>query len=408
VQDSEGSPPTHKTSPQTMNGGRSPARYDLRRAAIAFAAISAFTNLYAPQALLPLLAEEFGAGPTEISLTKTACTLAVALVAPFSGALADVIGRKRIIAAAIVALSIPTLLLAFAPDLPSLVALRFVQGLLLPPIFAVLVTYIGEEWPPSESTRMTGIYVSAASFGGFLGRFMTGVLAEWIGWREAFVAESAFTLICAIAVVVLLPRERRFVRATNLTAALLQMLRHLGNPQLLATFAVGFGVLFNFVAAFTYVNFYLAASPFNLSPALLGSIFVVYLLGTVLAPFTGRAVARFGRRRFVLMMLGGWLAGTLLTLVPWLPAIIAGLALCVVCGFYTQACSTSYVAITAREGASTAVGLYVTSFYVGGSVGAVLPGLAWNIGLWPAVVAVIIAMLAVMATIVRLAWPRTA
>lgn len=379
--------------------------FDFRRAAIVFAAVFSFTNLYAPQAILPMLVTEFSATPAEVSMAMTACTLAVALMAPFAGAIADVLGRKRVIAAAMLGVSVPTALLAFAPDLNTLLALRFVQGLMLPPIFAVLVTYIGEEWPPSEATRMTGVYISAASFGGFLGRFLTGVMADWVGWRMAFLAEAALTLTLAIGFVMLLPRERHFVRASNIGTALMQMLHHLRDPQLLATFGIGFGVLFNFIAAFTYINFYLAAPPFNLSASFLGAIFVIYLIGTLLAPFTGTAVARFGRKPFVLFMLVFWLGGTLLTLIPSLPVIILGLAVCVVAGFFCQACSTSYVAITARAGASTAVGLYVTSFYVGGSVGAALPGLAWNIGHWPAVVAVIAGMLAIMAALVALVWP---
>lgn len=382
--------------------------HDLRRVAIACAAIAAFTNLYAPQAVLPFLAQEFEVSAARVSMTMTATTLAVALVAPFSGAVADMLGRKRVIAAAMLALTVPTVLIAFSPTLDAMIALRFAQGLLLPPIFATLVTYIGEEWPPAEATTMTGIYIAAGSFGGFLGRFVTGLLTEWVGWRGAFAVEGALTLMLAAAVMLLLPRERKFVRAPHVGAALSQMLRHLRNPQLAATFAIGFGVLFNFVAAFTYINFHLAAPPFGLSPALLGAIFVVYLLGTVLAPFTGRAVARFGRKRFVLALLGLWIAGMALTLALALAAVVLGLALCVVAGFYVQACSTSYVAITAREGASTAVGLYVTAFYVGGSVGAVAPGLAWTLGGWPAVAAVIAAMLLAMAAIVALVWPRTA
>ncbi len=42
---------------------------------------------------------------------------------------------------------------------------------------------------------------------------------------------------------------------------------HLCNPQLLATYAVGFRVLFCMVAAFTYINFYLAEKAFELGPA---------------------------------------------------------------------------------------------------------------------------------------------
>jgi predicted MFS family arabinose efflux permease len=52
------------------------------------------------------------------------------------------------------------------------------------------------------------------------------------------------------------------------------------------------------------------------------------------------------------------------------------------------------------------VGLYVTSFYIGGSFGAALGGLAWTLAGWPACVALVVAMLLVMAGIVYFAWAR--
>ena len=381
---------------------------DLRHAAIALAGVSTFLNLYAPQAVLPLLAQEFGTGAAQVGLTLTATTLAIALVAPFMGAVADVLGRKRVIAAAMLGVTVPTVGVALAPSLEVMIAWRFVQGILLPPVFAVTITYIGEEWPPAESTGVTGVYFSAASFGGFLGRFLTGVVADWAGWRAAFLVDAALTLACALGVIMLLPREQRFVRAANLAAAIRQMGRHLRNARLVATYVIGFGVLFNFIAVFTYVNFLLAAPPFNLSAAFLGAIFVVYLVGSLLTPLTGRAVWRFGRRRFVLGVLAVWAAGLALTLAASLPIIIAGLAVVAGAGLLCQSSATSYVSTTAREGASTAVGLYVTFFYVGGSVGATLGGAAWTLGGWPAVVAMTVAMLGLMALIVWRVWPEMA
>jgi YNFM family putative membrane transporter len=380
-------------------------RPDLRHVAIALAGVSAFLNLYAPQAVLPLLAQEFGTGAAQVGLTLTATTLAIALVAPFMGALADVLGRKRVIAAAMLALTVPTAGVALAPSLEVMIAWRFAQGILLPPVFAVIIAYIGEEWPPAESTGVTGIYFSAASFGGFLGRFLTGVMADWVGWRAAFLVNAGLTLACAVGVIVLLTPERRFVRASNLAAAGRQMLRHLRNRQLVATYVIGFGVLFNFIAIFTYVTFLLAAPPFNLSAAFLGSIFVVYLVGSLLTPLTGRAVRRFGRRRFVLVVLAVWGCGLTLTLAPSLPMIITGLAVCAGAGLLSQSSATSYVATTAKDATSAAVGLYVTFFYVGGSVGAALGGVGWNLGGWPAVVAMAAAMLGAMAAIVARVWP---
>ncbi len=375
-----------------------------RRIAILIAGYTSFINLYSPQALLPSLAEEFGVGALAISATITAGSMAVALAAPFSGAIADVLGRKRVITAAMLMLSVPTALIALAPDVPTMVFWRFIQGLMLPPIFVVTIAYIGDEWPPAEIAGVAGLYTSGASFGGFSGRFVTGILADLIGWRSAFAVLAVMTLACACAVMVMLPRERHFVRSANLRTSLRQMLRHLRNPKLIATYAVGFGILFNFIATFTYITFVLADPPYNLSPAMLGMIFAVYLVGVVTASAVGWLVGRWGRRRFVLGVIAVWVVGMLLTLIPSLIAIIVGLIFCAGCGLMSQAVSTGYVAQTATEGRSSAVGLYVTFFYVGGGVGGFLPGLAYASYGWPSTVAMMIANLAIIAVIVAIFW----
>jgi predicted MFS family arabinose efflux permease len=285
---------------------------------------------------------------------------------------------------------------------------RFLQGLLLPPIFAVAIAYVGDEWPTAQIPAVAGLYVTGASIGGFAGRFVPGVLADLVGWRTGFLTLAVLSLAGAIVVAVLLPRERSFVRSEGLGASVRQMLRHLRNPQLLATYAIGFGVLFNFIAVFTYVNFHLAAPPYSFSPTLLGTIFVTYLAGSATAPLIGWAVVRFGRRPFILGVLGAWACGALLLLAQPLAAIILGLLLCAICGMLCQAISTGYVTAIAKEGRSSAVGLYVTAFYVGGSMGALLPGLAWSTAGWPACVAMALAMLAVMVAIAALAYRHVA
>jgi MFS transporter, YNFM family, putative membrane transport protein len=379
-------------------------RLDPRKIAVATAGFCAFLNLYSPQALLPALAREFGVGAAEISAIMTASALAIALTAPFTGAVADVLGRKRVITAAMLAVVVPMAGAAWAHDVNALIVWRFIQGLLLPPIFAVTVAYIGDEWPPAEVPGVAGIYIAGSSLGGFCGRFIPGVLHDLIGWRGGFLALAALSLAGALILAWLLPREKSFVRSEDLGASVRQMLRHLKNPQLLATYAIGFGVLFNFIAVFTYVSFHLAAPPYDFSSTVLGAIFVTYLVGTIIAPMTGWMVARLGRRWFILTVIAAWAAGALLMLAPPVAAIVAGLILCAACGMLCQTIATGYVTAIAKDGRSSAVGLYVTSFYVGGSMGALLPGLAWNAGGWPACIAMVVAMLAAMALIAALAY----
>jgi predicted MFS family arabinose efflux permease len=380
--------------------------FTARQLAVGLAGYCTFINLYSPQAILPLLSQEFGAGAAEISAIITASTLAVALTAPFTGAVADVLGRKRVIVTSMLVLAIPTVMAALAPTLAALIFWRFVQGLVMPPVFAVTIAYIGDEWPAHEAAAAAGVYTSGASLGGFSGRFIAGIVADIGGWRVAFMVLAAMTLAGGIAVSILLPREKRFVRSEGLIASARQMLAHFRNKQLLATYAVGFGVLFNFIATFTYISFRLAADPYDLSATWLGIIFVVYLTGSALTPLTGWAVSRFGRRRFMVRVIAVWIVGIALTLASPLWAIIAGLALCAGCGLMCQSISTGYVTITAKAGRSSAVGLYVTSFYAGGSFGAALGGIAWTVGGWTACVAMVAAMLAIMAAIVFFAWSR--
>jgi MFS transporter, YNFM family, putative membrane transport protein len=377
---------------------------DLRGLAVATASFGTFINLYSPQALLPELAREFNVGPGEISALITAGTAAIALTAPFTGALADVLGRKRLITAAMFLTVVPTLIMTLLGTVPELILCRFVQGLLLPPIFTVTVAYIGDEWPPAEVPGIAGLYVAGTSAGGFCGRFIPGALADLVGWRLAFVAIALLSVVAATIVALTLTRERHFVASGGVAGALRSMVRHLHDRRLLATYAIGFAVLFNFIAAFTYVSFHLAAPPYGFSPTLLGALFLTYLAASPVVPWVGRAIARFGRRPFVLGVIAAWAAGVLLLLAPPVGLILFGLTLCAVCGMLCQAVSTGYVTMTANEGRSSAVGLYASIFYIGGSAGAFFGGIAWDLGGWGACVGLIVAMQAIMAAIVASAW----
>ena len=382
------------------------SKLSARQLAVGLAGFCCFINLYSPQSLLPLLSKEFGATAAEVSYLITVSTLAVALTAPFTGAVADVLGRKRVIVAAMFALVVPTVMVGLSNSLSSMIFWRAMQGLVLPPIFAVTVAYIGDEWPHHEATTAAGIYSSGSSVGGFSGRLITGFFADLIGWRFGFYVLAVMALVGAFGVLALLPRERKFVRSEGLLASYRQMLAHFRNRQLIATFAVGFGVLFNFIATFTYVSFHLAAPPYNLSATWLGAIFVTYLAGSALTPWAGWAVSRFGRRRFMVRVFAVWAVGAALTLAPSLTLIVVGLTICAACGLLCQAVSTAYVTITAKVGRSSAVGLYVTSFYAGGSCGAAFGGVTWTLGGWPACVALVLVILAVMASIVYFGWAR--
>ena len=356
-----------------------------------FAGFCAFLALFAPQPLLPLLAREFQVSPAMISLVVTASTLAVALAAPFAGVVADRFGRKRVIVPAAFLLAVPTLLAATATSFGQLLFWRFLQGIFTPGIFAVVIAYINEEWEAGAGAA-TAAYVTGTVIGGFSGRALAALVATHANWRWAFVALGMLNLLGAIAIRAWLPAGHHFQRARSGGSSSGAMLRHLRNPRLAATYVVGFCVMFSLLGTFTYVNFYLAAPPFNLSTAALGLLFVVYLLGAVVTPLAGRAIDRLGHRFALVAAFSGGAAGVILTLVHSLPVVMLGLTLACTGVFIANSAGSSYVGSAATESRASAVGLYVTFYYAGGSGGSAIPGLFWSHGGWPACVALIVAV----------------
>src|SRR3977135_2530469 len=124
-------------------------RLDPRKIAVATAGFCAFLNLYSPQALLPALAREFGVGAAEIRTIMPASRPAIALTAPCPGAVADVLGRKRVITAAMLAVVVPMAGAALAPDVNALIVWRLIQGLLVPPHLSAPLPPIWPQMTPA-------------------------------------------------------------------------------------------------------------------------------------------------------------------------------------------------------------------------------------------------------------------
>lgn len=344
-----------------------------------------FLNVYCTQPLLPYFQKIFHATEVQVSLTVGAVTLSVAIMAPIIGLLAESIGRKKVIVPALFAMAVPTLLAATAQTLPQLIFWRFMQGVFVPGVIAVIIAYINEEFGGKTGTVMSA-YVAGTVFGGFLGRFLTGIIAARGNWHAAFIVLGILDLLGAFAVRQWLPLATHFVPGQHVFQSLRDTWGHLRNPRLLMICAMGFTVLFSLVGVFTYANFFLARPPFLLTTAGLGSVFFIYLFGCIVTPLAGRFQDEHGFRKTALLAAAMTLSGLLLTLVHWLPAVIAGLAVFSSGIFVSQSSATVLTGQVADRARSSAAGLYVTFYYIGGSVGTALPAWFWVNGGWPACV----------------------
>jgi MFS transporter, YNFM family, putative membrane transport protein len=371
---------------------------------IMLAGFAAFLDLYATQPLLPLLTRTFEASNLAVSLTITAPTIAVAAAAPFVGRLADRIGLRRVIVGSAFALAIATALAATSANLTQLIGWRFVQGLFTPGIFAVAMAYIHHEWPTERIGRATSAYISGTVMGGFTGRAVAGMTAAAATWRTAFVALAVLNLVVAIVLWAQLPVERHTAAPERSREGSVGM--HLRNPQLIATYAVGFCILCAQVAMFTYVPFPLSAPPFNLSTVALGWLFAVYLLGAIVTPLAGHWIDRYGHRTGLTLAVGLGVTGALMTIAHSLPLVIAGLAIFATAVFIAQSSATSHVGAHAHHDRGLAIGLYSTFYYLGGSTGGAVPALAWNRAGWLGCVALVVFVQLMTLAIALTTWSK--
>ncbi len=373
---------------------------------LALVGFCTFLGLYATQALLPTLQTLFSASEVEVSLTISAATAAVALSAPLAGLVVDRWERKPLMIASLFALAATTLLAATATTLPVLIAWRFVQGLFVPVVYVVTLCYINESFGACKLGSSMASFITGNVLGGFTGRALSGVMGELAGWRLAFIALGILTIVGALAAAYLLPSAKQERPAYLGLAGIRKWGELLRNPALLAIFAAGFNTLFVQVAMFTYVNFHLVGEPFHLGPLGLAGIFAVYLLGVVVTPLAGRLIDLYGYRPVFLAATATSLFGVLVTLLPTLWGVIAGLAICSSGVFVCQSAATSSLGVAAGRSRSLASGLYLCFYYLGGSAGGALPGFFWAHGGWWTCVLLVGAVQLLTMGIVATFWPR--
>jgi YNFM family putative membrane transporter len=348
--------------------------------------VVAYADMYVTQPILPVLSREFGVGPARAGMTVSAVVLAIAGSSAFYGPLADALGRRRVIAAALGLLALATAACALAPSLPALVALRALQGLFVPGMTAVSVAYAGDRWGAVELGSVVGGLIGASVVGGLLGRVGAGAITAHAGWRTAFVVFAALTALAAVGV----GRElsaHRGPAAAGLGAAWRGMAEHLRQRRLLGAYLVGATMFFGWMGLFTYLPYLLSAPPFGLSTGLVSSVFLVYAVGVLVSPIAGRLSAWVAPTRLVAIGLTVEGVGLLATLHAALPTIIVGLLLVVAGTFTAQAVVPAFVNQQARSAKGGASALYLTFYYLGGTLGSLLPGLAWERWGWPGVLA---------------------
>ncbi|MBI3512707.1 MAG: MFS transporter [Proteobacteria bacterium] len=379
----------------------------LRAVVIGLIAFLTLVDLFATQAILPSLVRAYQVSPAMMAFAVNASTIGMAAAGLIVALLSRRIDRRRGILVALTLLAIPTYLLSTMPNLTVFTMLRIAQGVCMSSAFTLTLAYLAEHCSAQDAAGAAAAYITGNVASNLFGRLLSAAVADHLGLETNFQLFALMNLSGAVLVFFGLQRALPIMAVSAAARSALAVWReHLANRALRASFAIGFLILFAFIGTFTYVNFVLVRAPFDLAPMSLGLVYFVFLPSIVTTPLAGGVARRLGTRPTFWGALALAGLGLSLLLMPFLAAVLAGLALVGVGTFLAQAAATGFVGRAATTDRGSASGIYLACYFFGGLVGSLVLGQVFDRLGWTACVAGIALALALAALLaVRLRLP---
>ncbi|WP_240665797.1 MFS transporter [Agromyces sp. LHK192] len=173
--------------------------------ALAAAVFLSITTELAPTGLLPEMGAGLAVPEALIGLTVSVFAFTVVLSSAPLVALTSRMPRRGLIVGVLVVLAVSTGLSALATEYWMLIAARVVGGLAHGVFWAVVAATASRLVPERRIGRAVAVVLGGGTLAMVLGVPATTMLGQAIGWRLAFLAVAALTLVGAVAVRMLLP-----------------------------------------------------------------------------------------------------------------------------------------------------------------------------------------------------------
>jgi EmrB/QacA subfamily drug resistance transporter len=160
---------------------------------------------------LPTIVGELG-GLEHLSWVVTAYLLAVTAVTPLYGKLGDVLGRKRVLQAALVLFLVGSVLCGLASSMGELIAFRAIQGLGGGGLMVSAQAAIGDVVSPRDRGRYNGLFGAVFGASAVAGPLIGGFFTSHLSWRWIFYVNIPLGIGAFVVLAITLPAVRERVR----------------------------------------------------------------------------------------------------------------------------------------------------------------------------------------------------
>jgi ACDE family multidrug resistance protein len=277
------------------------------------ASISLMMGVNFIQPALPALSQPFHVSDAQLSWVMTVFTAPAIVLSPIFGFIADLYGRRLLLAVGLIFFGLFGTAMAFAPSFAWLLAFRTLQGVAFSAVIPLTIVLIGDLLEGDTEISGQGLKVFLDRIGYFVFPPLGGLLAA-IAWFWPFVF-YLLTIPVGLAALFWMPETqgKRKEPAANYLGDILRLARH---PRLVIAFSAGFLRFFLDYGFLTYFPLFLVRTH-GISTATAGLLYIFFAVGAMATSSQAGRIAA-GRDKANILFFAFVVSGASVLAVPFI------------------------------------------------------------------------------------------
>lgn len=349
---------------------------------MAVAAGASVANIYYNQPILKEIALSFDVTEKDAGTISVLSQIGYGVGLFFIIPLGDKISKKNLILALLSLLVIALMLMTITTRIHEVWFLSILIGILSVSVQVILP--LAASLDSMSRGKTVGTIFSGILIGILAARVLGGFVAEWLGWRYIYGLSAVLILVITLLLKIFLPDVKNEFKGHYfqlLQSVFLQIKRFAALRKASLIGGLLFGVFCSF---WTTLTFHLSGAPFYFHSDTIGLFGLVAIAGALMAPIFGRQADKGNANRSLLLAVSIVILSILLIKFISDSVIVLIIAVLLL-DIGIQAMQITNVAMiyTLDENSHSRINtIYMTSYFIGGSMGTFVGLLCWKYGGW--------------------------
>ncbi|MEH2133451.1 MAG: MFS transporter [Nostoc sp.] len=349
---------------------------------MAIAAGVCVANVYYNQPILKNIGSSFGVSEGEAGSISVLTQVGYGLGLFFLIPLGDKINKKKLILCLLICLFCLLIFMAFSQNIFQVWILSVAIGIAT--VSAQIILPLAASIDRVTTGQTVGNIFTGILIGVLGARVFSGYIAEWLSWRYVYGFSAGMILIVIALLKIYLPNVKNEFNGYYLEL-LKSTLQQLKRFSLLREASLISGLLFGIFCSFwTTLTFHLSGVPFNFQSDTIGMYGFVAIAGALMAPVFGKLADRGNSQRSLTIAVSMVIASLVIAkIAPNSALAIAVAVLLLDVGVQaTQVTNVARIYTLDPQSNSRINKVYMTTYFIGGSIGTSIGLLCWNLGGW--------------------------